>query len=484
MTDITGKRKQTFIRVWNNGTPNSEIRSTITITCNVTERSEVITDNVTLRPEVTVDPKTLKWTRIRYPNSNSRYLYDISGASRLFGKNRSFRPVQSCNHVKSVVDNKDFKDELTIVLGNSNSSWTNEWTRIYDNAYLFYMNHAGSGDPAAAFSSSEQAYSAGAYKQIDWYALTASFEEACESFTKQKFLAGEALYENKIFIDAFKILLNPTRALPILVKNILQRSSSRNVKKFKRMKLGEFARSCKGLTKSAVNAHLSYDFAVKPAIEDIKATLDAHSFVSNRMKFLRQHAGSFVPIRVKQELSADISNGMPSPPPLGQATKFFVNLEYKYSIGHIGAWARVREDLDWDSTWSAYLQYFGINKMVGLVWELIPFSFVIDWVTNAQEHINSVSRLRTGGPFCGIRSVCASLKEVTRKNLMFHPGYDSSLQAPILKPVGPQKLGSFDQVSYYRYTSIPTTSGLVDFSNLGSFHYTKLAELVFQFFAK
>jgi hypothetical protein len=478
-------RNHTYVRRYDPGSPLSDTRtvSITKITKNITSLSSVMTDSIVARPEVFVDPKTLKWRRIRYPSS--KYQFDITGAARLFGKNRAFRPIQPCSHTKTRIDLKDANREFVVVLGSHVNNWTNEFTRTYSNPYLAITDLTGdTADPATLYNSAPQAYSAGDYKKIDWYALTDSFTEQCESFTKSKFLAGETMYESAIFADAFKVLLNPTRALPTLVKNILQRSSSSQLKKFRRMKLGEFARSCKGLTKSAVNAHLSYDFAIKPAIEDVKHALDAHSFVSARMRYLRQHSGSFVPIRVRQELPANFDNTTTTPPTPGQNSKLFVNLEYKYTVGTISAWARIREDLDWEDSWSAYLQYFGIGKMVGLLWELVPFSFVVDWVSNAQEHINHVSRLRTGGPFCGIRSLCASEKSITRKNLMFHPGYNASLQCQITNPVGPNLIGHCDQINYYRYASIPTTSGLVDFSNLGSFQYVKFAELVFQIMTK
>jgi len=486
VTKIDGVRKQTYTRTYDEWTGNLpfSVDDVVTLSQSITEKSGSITDAIAARPQVEVDPKTHKWRRIKYRPSR----FDIpENASRLFDGTRLFRPVQPCTHVKTQVDSKDFNREFYMRAGSYNGTWTNEYSRTYSNPYLFISDCITNvPDPATLFSEGAviQSYSADDYRKIDWFALTDSFQNSLESFTKAKFLAGEMMYESQLFVDAFKIILNPTRALPLLVKNILQRTSSKQLKKFKRMNLGEFGRSCKGLTKTAVNAHLSYDFAVKPAIEDVKASLNAHHFVSQRMKYLRQHVGSYVPIRVRSVLDTSFDNSFPTPPGVGQASKLYTNIGHKRSIGCIGAWARIREDLDWNDTWSAYLQYFGVDRLVGLAWELIPFSFVIDWVTDAQEFLNRNTRLRSGGPFYGIRNICASLKEETRLKLMFQPGYVSSMQSNIVNPVGPTHLGSSTQTTYYRYTKIPTTSGLVDFSNLGSFQYTKLAELVFQYFVK
>lgn len=483
-TNITGLRNQTYVRTYDSGSPAPLKTVGIQkITKSIVEKSETMTDEIVARPEVYVDPKTLKWRRIRYPSS--KYQFDISGAARLFGKYRTFRPVNPLSHVKTQIDMKDANREFVIVGGSHVNNWTNEYTWTYQNPYLSLSDLGFSNvNPASYFDSMPQNYSAGDYKKIDWYALTDSFQNSCESFTKAQFLAGEMMYESRLFVDAFKIILNPTSAVRVLTKHIRERSSPSTMKKYRRMTLGQFGKSCKGLTKQAVNAHLSYDFAVKPAIQDVKAALNAHSFVNGRMQYLRQHSGSFVPIRVRQQLDAESNNAPPGGLAPGVTSKLFNLLEHKRTTGVISAWGRVREDLDFEDTWSAYLQYFGMDRLLGLAWELIPFSFVIDWVTHAEESINKFSRLRTGGPFCGIRGLSASLKEETRKCLWLNPGYLSSAQVQIINPVNPVRLGYQNKVNYYRFLTIPQTSGLVDFSNLGSFHYTKLAELVFQFFVK
>jgi hypothetical protein len=126
------------------------------------------------------------------------------------------------------------------------------------------------------------------------------------------------------------------------------------------------------------------------------------------------------------------------------------------------------------------LQYFGVGKIIGLAWELIPGSFLLDWITDAQEKINDLTRLRSGGPFCGIRNVCASLKQELRENLFLNPGYEPTVGIQISQPSDPVHIASRDTVLYSRYREIPQTSGLVDISNLGLFHYAKLGELVFQ----
>lgn len=484
-TNISGLLNQTETRIYDppSSLPPERFVTISKITASIVDRNETISDSITARPEVIIDPKTGKWKRIKYHNFSK---YELpSNTSRLFRQNRPFRPVQACTHTKTVYDLKDSNREFVVVAGGHYNNWTTEMSLTYANPYIAAYNLTGSSSVlSTAFNGASAAYSAGAYKKIDWFALAHDFTEACDSFTKNKFLAGEALYECEIFVSAFKLITNPASAISTLAKYIRHGLSRNQASKYRRMNLGQFARHVKGFGKKGIDLHLSYDFGVKPAIADTIATISAHDFVSRRLRYLSQHSGSFIPIRVRQQLSAGISNAPPASLAPGVRSRLFRLVEDKTSLGVISGWGRVRQDLDWNDTWSAYMQYFGVGKLIGLAWELIPFSFLIDWVSNAQEFIDNQTRLRTGGPFIGVKGISASLKEYTRESLSLNPGYISSIGLQISNPVNPVKIGYRTISSFSRYTKIPETSGLVDFSNLGSFHYTKLAELIVQLLVK
>lgn len=445
------------------------------------ERNESIQDVISLRPEVYVDPLTQKWKRVKY-----RHIAKYEGASRLFGQNRAFRPVQPCVHTKTVYKLKTNPGSEHVVVGSSRgSTWWNEYTISAENIGVLTKELTGfSGKFSAALNGSSQNYTTGSYRKIDWFALSQDFSESCESFTKESFLAGEALYECEIFVSAFRFIVNPLSALSKLTKFLRHGLPGETDRRFRKMTFGQFVRHTRNIAKKGVDAHLQYDFGVKPAIHDLIATLSAHDFVSRRMNYLANNGGNYIPIRVQQKISADVTNTPPGPLLPGVRSKLYTVCESKTSTGVISAWGRVRKDLDWSDTWSAYLQYFGANKLIGLAWELIPYSFVVDWVTNAQERINDLTRLRTGGPFCSIRGLSASLKEETVLQHMLLPGYHPTYGVQINNPIDPFLVCKKVTSTYSRYTSIPETSGIVDFSNLGLFHYTKLGELIFQFFAK
>lgn len=445
----------------------------------VTEEYSVISDELALRPQVYVDPKTGRWRRFRYPKLNAR---EIPGtAARLFGKNRIFRPVQNCTHVTKKINlnsvRKDFN--WTVVY------YENGWERV-DRTYSCpdslsaLQAMAITGNPATHFDSANQAYTAGAYLKTDWFALMDRFYEASESFCNDSFLAGESIHERAIYKDALKVVLNPTLAIRTLLRETGKFFSR---KKQGRMRLGELVNTSKALAKKSASMDLFYKFAVKPAIEDIKAVLDAHSFVNGRLNYFRQNGGSWVPIRVRGVLDSSIENFTPAEPTSG-SSKLFVNLAAKQTVSTISAWGHLREDLEWNDTWSAYLQYFGVGKLIGLGWELIPFSFCLDWFTNAQERINHFSRLRSGGPFLGIKGFCTSTKERLVKELFLYP-YKMAGGGPYFTPpLNPMSLGQMTQSSYTRSPRIPSTSGVVDTSSLGLFHAVTATELVTQLWSR
>jgi len=221
---------------------------------------------------------------------------------------------------------------------------------------------------------------------------------------------------------------------------------------------------------------------VKPAIGDIIKTLTAHQIVQQRLWYLAYNGGSYIPIRVKGEFSSSISNfNEPTSYPTNSSTSIRRWYTSRTSTGVISAWGKVRDDLNWKDTWNAYLHYFGVNKVFGLAWELIPFSFVLDWFTNVQERINELTRFRTGEPFSEIRSLTCSLKHETRSRVDLIPGRNNVLSgASMVTPNGPITLCDIVESDYSRYLSIPETSGVVDFSSLGLFQAIASGALLVQ----
>jgi hypothetical protein len=386
-------------------------------------------------------------------------------------KLRQFMPNHPCTHTTTSF--KWAEPFVTIHRREQCSGYFQTWTGSYDNAAVesaALLSGISSTNPAGSFISLGTNGTASAYRKHDWYSLTSQFNETCDSFIPSSQLLGEALYEHGIFVDAMRYVLNPSSILKDFLKGVVKLG-------LEKKNLGTIARIVKGSS----NAWLSYNFGVKPAIKDLTTALTAHQRVQKRLWYLSNNGGSYVPLRVRQTFSSSFVNtAIPTSYPIATPTTYRKWIISKESTACISAWGKVRDDLNWKDVWSAYLQYFGINKVVGLAWELIPFSFVLDWFTNTQERINELTRFRIGDPFSEIRNLSCSLTEEQKTGIYLIPGFMQVDSASMVQPTSHALLGTISQKTYSRYLTIPETSGVVDFSSLGLFQAIASGALIVQ----
>jgi hypothetical protein len=396
----------------------------------------------------------------------------------------SLRQVHKCFHDSVRIKLKNnllVSTEKLYDVGNALHERLVSQTLVYDDPGALILDTVPFlTDPGDVLSSSSAgAFSVGDVPLHDWFALTDSFNEAADQIIPSKFMLGEDLVEYDFFKDAIFSIISPRHGIKTLLSlftHELEHSPRYIRKRLSSYNLGQMTRH---LAKKTSNATLFYNFAVRPGISDLQDTFLAHQRVSSRLNTLRSAPGRYLPVRVKQQLAANIVNNDMLPPDTGVLCDYQWQCNYKRSTAIIGAWGRVREDLNMSDTWLAYLEYFGINKMAGLAWELIPYSFVVDWFTNAQERLNSVSRLRVGGPFTQYRGLWASEKAELVEDLYCVPAISPSTD-PITYPTGPFVVATRATTSYKRYSSIPDTSGVVDLSALGPIQYLLGASLIVQ----
>jgi len=432
-----------------------------------------INDEVGDPSEVFVDPITGRWRRTR----KGRVVSPVMGVqpnvpvSSL--RAEELKPVHKCEHVKTkikLVKDLTVTHEATRFPGNEIFEREDARTATYVDGAQFLIAELGVTDLSDFLTESTSDWSAGEYLTHDWFAISDSFSEACDQFINSKFLIGEDFVEHDIFVDAFKLVLNPTRAVKYLLKGI----RGIGKKKYRNMNLGQATRH---LAKGASNATLFYNFALKPAIHDIEDLFLSHRRVSERMKLLRAGAGRYIPVRVKDELTSSLSNSLLETV-TNQGLKW--HADYKKSTAIMGAWARVREDLTFGSTWSAYLQYFGINKVAGLAWELIPCSFMLDWVFGAQEYVNKL-RFRTETPYNEFRGLWHSVKKETSEKLYCIPGWSPAYDDYLTSPSGSFVVAERLTTDYLRLPGLPkTTDSSFNFSDIGLFHAITTGSIIIQ----
>lgn len=433
-----------------------------------TKMQSAISDTVMGVPEnVYVDPTTGKWRRIRRHRPPTVEVGGPGGGLM----HSQLKPVLPCEHQKTII--RPYSDLLVAYESHAFAGdpvYDKYDTRTYSNMNgLQVLKAFGYADVDAVINSSPHSYTESPYLNHDWFALADSFSESCDQFLHSSSLVGESILQPGIFIDALKLVINPTSAIGTFIKY------AKRLKKYRKLSLGQ---ASKQLLKGSANANLTYQFGVKPAISEIRSALDAHKRVSSRLAVLRSNAGRYIPIRVKDELHSSFDNEQLE---TDDAYNFQWSLREKFSLATVGGWGRVRSDLQFTDTWNAYLQYFGINKMAGLVWELIPLSFVVDWFTNTQERINYYTRMNTTGPFEEICNLWSSVKQSTTSDLNLVPGRvpwfsgasitDPSSALPLLEKV---------ETNYTRQTFIPESSGVLDFSAIGLFHAITSGSLILQ----
>lgn len=426
-----------------------------------------ISDVKAYKPEVYVDPLTKRWKRVKRSSVKTEISHENGLPYSLI-----LRP-KPCVHVSRVLA---LPGKTIVAHQRVNSAGNPLFERTDTRTYNFedglqMLNEIGPGSIEYILDGDHG--SPPKYWGHDWFALMSRFHEACDQYIPSSTLIGESMIEYGVFKDALLLVLNPTRAISNLLRDGLKLG-----RKVRKMSLG---RACLQIAKSSADADLYYQFGVKPAISDISDALDAHSKVSSRLQYLRSAAGRFVPVRVRQDLMSDFDGSIPevSSNP-NDSTRWQWVTTNMVSSATIGCWGRVRDDIRFRGDWAAYLQYFGINKVIGLAWELIPFSFVVDWFTNAQERINSMTRLQTGGPFTEFCNFCTSVKKRKVDELFLVPGYDLSFSGNMIEPSSVTSVAKITTVDYRRSLSIPDTSGLLDFSSLGLFHGITGAGLIIQ----
>lgn len=356
------------------------------------------------------------------------------------------------------------------------------------------------------------------FASVDWAPIADAFDEQCKSLVPSSFFLGETMYESSIFKEALLFVANPSRAVGHLIKDVQRRG-------LHRMNLGKIAnyykrlsssvshlrssksiiaaadRSAKLLSdrgvvgklhriqsenavrsvfKEGINLHLAYKFGVVPAIDDIKHMLAAHQEVDQRLLFLNKNRGRYAPIRASRKIPASFTPGEPHP---DGYLSFEGLLTKAYTKAVIFGMGKVRDDIHEASRWRAYTEYFGLNKIIGLGWELIPFSFVVDWFTNSQEVVNKLTRIPLGeSPFMNIACIGHSIKNVSTYDYICNPGFDINVGMDLTDPSSPIRIFSYSISDFHRIPGFPNTSFFDNPSNLGLFRGISGGELLIQKF--
>lgn len=134
--------------------------------------------------------------------------------------------------------------------------------------------------------------------------------------------------------------------------------------------------------RSAADVWLKYQYAVRPLVNDV---YDGYSLIQNGLK-------SFPPMTVKASLEE--TNLTPS----SFSKKAGERMEGTSVVGReVKVWYSV------ESSWLAGLQQVGLINPLSIAWELVPYSFVVDWILPIGTFLKALSSTAGLQFVCGYR---------------------------------------------------------------------------------
>jgi hypothetical protein len=242
---------------------------------------------------------------------------------------------------------------------------------------------------AAGGSANSSIYKVGATAppRTNWSDVLPRFDHLRSSFMDNKSLIGETLAEPGLIIQTMQGVLSPGRFFSNLAQHFGKRYRKKTVGQISRLAI-----------KDSASYNLLYQFGVAPLIQEWNNAAAAHSLIAKRMSYLKDRRGKFIPLRARTLINKEESNQS-----IQQLPGTYLSLrriqDSSYGMLSASCWGRVSSSSSLDDVWRYYFDYFGIGSVAQLAWELVPYSFVLDWVSNAQERISRLASIGVGNPY-------------------------------------------------------------------------------------
>lgn len=140
--------------------------------------------------------------------------------------------------------------------------------------------------------------------------------------------------------------------------------------------------------KNVANAHLWYAFGVKPLVNDVVNLVNVLKGLKNRLTWLRKNQGKPVKVKFSKDLSTSVRPAnTTSTWNVGETSYVYKDCRCKYT-----AYALITYDVsqlsDLEIQARILLHSFGVDKPLTVLWEAMPYSFVLDWFVRLGDWIN------------------------------------------------------------------------------------------------
>jgi len=223
------------------------------------------------------------------------------------------------------------------------------------------------------------------------------------------------------------------------------------------------------VAKGGAKAFLAAEFGWLPFISDIMTFIGTMDAITKRLDYLRKTKGKETTVRFVKEDAYQRPMGEIKLMGDGPNSREHISLD-AYQLDFISTWKLFQDLEGLEDEWvklRAAFAYLGVNNPAKIVWNAIPFSFLVDWVTPVSDWLEKAAVQPFGGTW-NVYDVTSSVKEVYDMSYNFYAKHGGT-QGMVLRIHAEQ---------YRRLPYLPITLGAVDFSQLSDTQQKLAAALV------
>lgn len=137
--------------------------------------------------------------------------------------------------------------------------------------------------------------------------------------------------------------------------------------------------------------HLAWSFGVKPLMSDVKSLSQSLTGIADKISWLRKNQGKPVKVLFRKDVTeltkpADQSKMWS----VGPLTSGYPTWKATYTAYAVLIYDTAKLH-DWELTARILCRQFGADNVLGILWENIPFSFVLDWVLKVGDFLDALA---------------------------------------------------------------------------------------------
>lgn len=175
-----------------------------------------------------------------------------------------------------------------------------------------------------------------------------------------------------------------------------------------------------GLTDIVANGYLTLNFGWLPLIGDLQKLYNIGKTVKTRLDYLRARWGRKT--RLGTSKRVNVAKPPIGPIALNASAGAHIRGDVTRCETTYRAGGRLFHTLEWvnqaNAEWHALIGALGFLDPLAIVWEAIPYSFVVDWVIGMDSWINRYWHLVEEPDHWNISGLCGSRKTVIEVNIV------------------------------------------------------------------